>query len=448
MPANINYSRHIALVFLILVSAFAIARSWEFGQAVGGLDHYQFWVVGEAVDHDEVSNPYADAERARMVALYLDRATHGGGSERQIALANNRAVLETYSTPFLYTAMHWLAGGDYETDLARWHAVSLACFVLGVVGICLLLGYSWIATLVVLSALLLYFAPFQSETQVANVNSVQLGGLALVLLLCQRSHRSGESAKYQIGAGALLGCLAMFKPNIVLVVLLVLAALMLQRKTQTFLYQCAGLLIGVGFAFASSSLFFGTASCWLNWMQTIQLIPPEIITPQMGNYSPLLFIAGAGSAGASPALALGLCLPPLAALWVRRHEAKAGGEIPFQRTATLIGIGCVAFVLSANLVWEHYFILTIPLLLSCLRPGIQRIPEDARQWIIERVLPGLALVALMATPTQSLSPLPHETYFPIVQGLGTLILYGLALHQLFLGGLHQEDHEDHERSAA
>ncbi len=174
-------------------------------------------------------------------------------------------------------------------------------------------------------------------------------------------------------------------------------------------------------------------------MQTVQLIPPEIITPQMGNYSPLLFLAGAAFAGASPALALGLCLPAGIGLWVRRDEAAATDEVEIQRTATLIGIGCVAFLLSANLVWEHYFILTIPLLLTCLRPGIQRVPENARQWIIERVLPGFAIVALMATPTQSLSSLPHEIYFPIVQGLGTLILYGLALHQLYA---------DHERSAA
>jgi hypothetical protein len=385
--------------------------------------------VGEAIDHDEVSNPYADAERARMGALYLDRATHGGGSERQVALATHRAVLETYSTPFLYTAMHWLASGDYETDLARWHAVSLLCFVSGVVGICQLLGYSWIATLVVLSALLLYFAPFQSETQVMNVNSVQFGGLALTLLL----HRRGDAAGVQIGAGALLGCVAMFKPNIALVVVLLLAALLIERKTQTFLHQCAGLLLGIGFAFASSSLFFGTAACWSNWLQTVQLIPPEIITAQMGNYSPLLFIAGAGAAGASPVLTLGLCLPVLALLWVRRDEPTVGEPARIQRTTTLVGVGCVAFLLSANLVWEHYFILAIPLLLSCLRPGVQRVPLDPRQWILERVLPGVALFALMATPTQSLSSLPHEIYFPIVQGMGALILYGLALHQLYVG---------------
>jgi len=429
MPATTSHARRIALVFLVLLSVFAMLRSWAFGQSVGGLDHYQFWVVGEAIAHDEVNNPYADDERARMGALYLDRASHGGGSERQISLATHRAVLETYSTPFLYTAMHWLAGGDYETDLARWHAFSLACFVFGVVGICQLLGFSWIPTLVMLSALLLYFAPFRSETQVMNVNSVQLGGLAAILYLLRR----GESAPHQIAAGALFGCLAMFKPNLVLAVALFLVALLIRRKTKTFLVQCGGLSIGVGFAFVSSSFFFGTASCWSNWIQTIRVIPPEIITAQMGNYSPLLLIAGAGAAGATPILFLGLCLPVVVALWVQRNETSFSEIDEFRRTTALVGIGCVAFLLSANLVWEHYFILTIPLLLFCLRPGIERIPEDARQWMMERVLPGVALVALMATPTQSILAIPHEIYFPVLQGLGTLLLYALALQQLFAG---------------
>jgi hypothetical protein len=278
--------------------------------------------------------------------------------------------------------------------------------------------------------MILYFAPFQSETQVLNVNSIQLGSLALILFL----HRLGESTPYQIGAGVLLGCLVMFKPNVVLVVVLLFAAMLIEGKNKALLNQSIGLMIGGGFAFGSSSLFFGTTVCWSNWMQTIALIPPEIITAQLGNYSLLLFVAGAGAAGASPVLALGLCLPVLGALWLRRNDAmETTDDEQWDRTTSLVGIGCVIFLLSANLVWEHYYVLAIPLLLWCLRPGIERIPENPQQWVLERVLPGVALVALMATPTQTLSSLPHQTYFPVVQGLGTLILYGLALHRLILG---------------
>ena len=424
--------RRIAVVLLILLSGYAIAESWSRGQTFAGMDYYQFWVVGEAVEHDGVHNPYTDEERTRIGALFLGRASHDEDAKRQLVVATGRPVLETYSTPFLYAAMHLFASGDYETDYGRWHVISLSSFVAGVVGISRLLGISWIATLIILNALLLRFAPFQSETQVMNVNNVQLGLLALVLTL----QRHVGSAKLLFFAGALLGCATMFKPNIALVSVLLFADLLLTRQFRTLLYQGAGVSSGVALAFASSSAFFGTVECWLGWAQAIQWIPPEIIAVGMGNYAPLPFVAGAGASGYSLVLAIALCLPVVFASWIRRDDPVANVSLQSReqaiREVTRLGIGCSIFLLSANLVWEHYFILTVPLLLSTLCTGIARVPEGAGQWVVERILPGLALLGLMATLTVSLAPLPHEIYFPVVQGGGTLILYGLGLRLLSL----------------
>lgn len=426
--------RSFAVVLLLLLSGYAVIQSWSFGQAFAGMDYYQFWVVGEAVEHDAVHNPYTDEERARIGALFLARATHDSDAKRQSTVAKGRPVLETYSTPFLYTAIHWFASGDYETDYGRWHAISLWSFVAGVVGIARHLGISWLATLVILNALLLRFAPFQSETQVMNVNSVQLGLLALVLVL----QRNGDNARSPFLAGAVLGCATMFKPNIALISVLLLASLLITRQFRTLLHQGLGIATGVVFAFASSSLFFGTVDCWLGWFQTIAWIPPEIITPQMGNYASFPFVAGAAAANYSTASAFALCVPAGIAIWRRRDDpiAPRAGEsqnaAQAVRIVTLYGIGCSAFLLSANLVWEHYFILTIPLLLATLAAGIEQAPETPGQWMVERILPALALLGLMATPTLSLAELPHEIYFPVVQGGGTLILYGLGLRLLSL----------------
>lgn len=436
MRAATDQLRRNAVVLLVLVSGFAMVQSWSFGQALPGLDYYQFWVVGEAVEHDGVRNPYSDTERARMGEMFLGRAARDRDAKRQFAVAKARPVLETYSTPFLYASIHLFSSGDYETDYGRWHAISLWSFVAGVVGIARLLGISWVASLVILSALLLRFAPFQSETQVMNVNSVQLGLLALVLAL----QRDDESLRSLFLAGAVLGVATMFKPNIALVSVLLFASLLITRQYRALLQQGVGVLAGVVFAFASSSLFFGTVECWSNWAQTIQWIPPDIITPQMGNYALLPFVAGESASRYSSALALALCLPAGFVIWKRRDApfAVAKEQSPEQATArrvrvvALFGIGCIAFLLSATLVWEHYFILSVPLLLATLCPGIANAPESPGQWLLERILPGLALVGLMATPTLSVAQLPHEIYFPIVQGSGALILYGLGLRLLAL----------------
>ena len=124
-------------------------------------------------------------------------------------------------------------------------------------------------------------------------------------------------------------------------------------------------------------------------------------------------------------------------IWIQRDDPVDRSAAPNKeqalRAVTLVGIGCAAFLLSANLVWEHYFILIVPLLLATLCTGIGRVPENAGQWVVERILPGLAGLGLLATPTLSLVQLPHEIYFPVVQGGGALISYGLGLRLLSLG---------------
>ena len=424
MSTPSSQTQRAATALLVVLAGLAVAQSWELGQGVAGIDYYQFWVVGEAVEHDGVTNPYTDEERARMGQLFAERANRNGSSSRNIAVASSRSVLETYSTPFLYTAIHGLSSGDYDTDFTRWHFVSLFSFVAGVIGFANLLGYSWLASLVLLCALLLRFAPLQSEVQVLNVNSVQLGLLALVLLLVRKT----DSVIHQVAAGFALGVGAMFKPNIALVVLLLGTAALTRGNVRPLLQQTAGTVAGVGFAFIASVVFFGSAECWIAWSQTIAWIPPEIIKVEMGNYAPLVFVAGEGAAKYSSVFALLLCVPVVVALASSGDKRPAA---PQTQATAMIGLGCGAFILSANLVWEHYYILAIPLLLLALQPGVARRPEGIAQWSFERVLPGIALLGLMATPTYALIGLPHEIYFPLVQGSSVLVLYSLVLARMF-----------------
>lgn len=431
-PRLSQTARRVAIAVLLVLVGLSLVRTWSFGQSAPGIDFYQFWVVGEAIEHDGVTNPFADEERARIGALFLERAIRADDSPRQIAVATHRAVLETYSTPFLYTTIHWLSSGDYETDIARWQAVTLIAFSGGVVGFAYLLGYPWIATLVLLCAFLLRFAPFQSETQVVNVNSVQLALFAGVFFFA----RNRSQAAYQVTAGVVLACAILFKPNTGLVAVLLLASVLIERDFRALTQRMIGLAIGASFAVASSSWFFGGLGAWFAWVHTIVFMPQEITTVEMGNYAPWLGIAGAAGSGFSTPLTIVFCLPIFRALFSRSPTPEfealdACNQHTSRETAALIGLGCCVYLLSANLVWEHYFILTIPLLLVALLPGILTRPETLGQWVGLRIVPGLALVGLMATPTYELVGLPHEVYFPVAQGGGTLILFFFGVHCLF-----------------
>ena len=417
-----NVAQRVASSALLLIAGVALIAAWNTGQSKPGIDYYQFWVGGEAIEHDAVTNPYRDFERARMGALYLERSARQAASPRQHQAASRRPVLETYSTPFLYAAIHALASGDYDRDFTRWHALSLVGFVAAVVGLARLVGFGWTAALALLATLVAGSAPFQSELQVANVNRVQLAVLALgVALSCRR-----RDATHNLAAGALFGACAMFKPNVVLVALFVVAVSAARRDWPSVAQQCTGIAAGALLCFAASSFFFGSASCWLDWMTSLQMIPAGIITASLGNYAALVFLFGEQATAYGLPLAIAASVPVGAAIFSGR-ENEAFDPL---RVVTAAGLGCVVFLLTANLVWEHYMLLAIPLLISVLRDASTKQASGWRGWLSLRILPGAALLGVLATPTFGIAGLPHEVYFPVVQGSALMVLYGLGIAQL------------------
>jgi len=145
--------------------------------STAGVDFYQFWVVGQALGHTDVTDVYSTGGRRRLGAEYLDLARREA-NPRRAAVAEYRQTLETYSTPFLYAVLKTLSGGDYEIDFRNYRLLMLACLVLGVAILARLLGHSLAMTLGAIAVFSAWFAPFTSDMRVGNVNSIQLALLA------------------------------------------------------------------------------------------------------------------------------------------------------------------------------------------------------------------------------------------------------------------------------
>ena len=103
------------------------------------IDFYQFWVVGQEVATGQSGDVYSDLERRRIGRRYLNQA-RGADDPTRRKTAEHRAVLDTFSTPFLYTVFGALSSGDYARDLSRYRALSLLFVVLSVAALCRLLG--------------------------------------------------------------------------------------------------------------------------------------------------------------------------------------------------------------------------------------------------------------------------------------------------------------------
>ena len=58
MPTGPTTLERLAIAALVVGVLFGVERSWSLGQSVAGIDYYQFWAVGEAVEHEGVRDIY------------------------------------------------------------------------------------------------------------------------------------------------------------------------------------------------------------------------------------------------------------------------------------------------------------------------------------------------------------------------------------------------------
>src|SRR5207249_4594757 len=139
-----------------------------------------------------------DESRVRLGRQFLLAAQGPHASPRQRMAAQERAVLQTYSTPLLYSALGALTSGSYESDYRVFQLLSLAAGVGAVALLARLLGYSWLATLAAAVVFSDWYEPFLSDVRVGNVNRLELGLLALFLWL--RGGRQGRGRRVLGGA--------------------------------------------------------------------------------------------------------------------------------------------------------------------------------------------------------------------------------------------------------
>lgn len=415
-----------ASVLLAGLVLLALLSAWEGAGRYGGIDYYQFWVVGQAVDRSEASEVYSGAARQRLGALYLDRLRQEDAPARERRVAGFRRELGTYSTPFLYAVLHAFASGDYGADLDRHRLLSIACLWLAVLGLCRLLRFPLVASPALLLACLVWFEPLHSELRVGNVNALQLAALVLFLLL-QGAERVPA---HRWLAGFVLGVTVAFKPNLVGVAALLVIGWMLPGRPGRLLAGLAGLGLGLLAGFALGSAFFGSPRCWAQWLGAVGSMPPEVMRPDRGNYAPLSLLPWSGGRLASLAVASLLSLLVVAASWRGRSRGEDAQRPEARRLpreeALLIGAGCLVYLLSAPLVWQHYFLLAVPGLVLAFRPA----PGGA-SGLVPTLLAALALLGLSATPIWRLTSLPGEAFFPVAHGLAALLLFGLMLHALW-----------------
>ncbi|HEB88228.1 MAG TPA: DUF2029 domain-containing protein [Deltaproteobacteria bacterium] len=424
-----------AVLLLSLVAFCSILSTAQSLRSVPAIDFYQFWVVGREVAAGSPGNIYSDSERRRIGREALRQAREAGDASR-IRTGRHRVVLETFSTPFLYSVFGALSSGNHDRDLLVFRVLGIVLLGVSVAGLCAFLGHGPVAMIAAVLVFVSWFAPTRSDLLVGNVNILQLAWLVLFLWVSRRfPRRAGHFA-----GGLVLGSGAMFKPNTALVIGLLAVAWLVRRRHEKLLFESIGIGVAVLVAFAWSSAVFGGFGIWWDWWQALSSLPDRIITVALGNYAPARLVED--WLGVDPAVAFGVLTSVLALVAIGQGLRSAGAPIgspadrPDVEDLHVAALAGVMMLLSSPLAWLHYYVATIPLLLIALVPlpdgGIPARPHPARALVLGPMRPWLAMAALIAISMEPLELLGIGDGRERAIGLclGTGLLFGIGLARL------------------
>ena len=385
-------------------------------QRARGVDYYQFWVMSRAAASPASDSLYS-VETSRQIGLeYLDRARSSPESSRIREAAEwnqqtNPDVLDPISTPFYYAAVGSITTGEYDRDYWVYQALGSVAFVLGLIALCRMYHYPWPAALLAATLVLLWFGPLHSDVQAANVNRLQFAALVGVLLLLRRNDARG----FTLG-GLALALLVVFKPNLALVPVLLVATWAILGRVRDLKFGAAGLAAGSTLGFLVGSWLFGSVHCWPDWLGVTQRLLSKPYPIENFNVSLATLIYSNTGLNVSVWLTLGIMASYCACVF--RGKPRGDSDL------LAIGAGCIIPLISVAIAWDHYFLLTLPLLLYFLRPESE---------LLERLLALAALLLIAQSPLNLILPLQSAQQVAIGFAISTTALLVLSLRRVSRG---------------
>ena len=428
------------LLIALLIAASSLAGRWQASGRVSGRDFLHYWAVPHVMSLQRLDNIYSVTGREEIDRVLMREAALPDISERQkvataMSLRIDEGVIDTIATPFLFSVFGLFSSGDYERDYRIYAFVCLICYTLAIITLCRLFRYSTASTVLLLALLTAWFVPLDSDIRVANVNQLQLFLLTLFLWL----QRPKTNLRRNLLSGVVLGLAIMFKPNVLIVPPFIIMAWLVDRYAVRALIVAGGMGIGMGLAFAASSLYFGGVAVWRDWFDILPSVLASTRVLEEGNYGLGPLISSMSGWDASAGILLLSVAAFLFVVWRgRRRSSGASGsggsgsqardDLMFWSAVSGLSIGCAAMLLSAPLVWYHYYVLVIPLALYAFRPNNNSDKTDAEGSLV-RVLALLAIVIFTPIPTALL--LPSHTVTSVLLNLAVIGLGALGLYDLW-----------------
>lgn len=433
--------RELLIIFLLIVVAI---RGFWLASVIPapGIDYYQFWLVGQAERRAEIADIYSSQGRDQLLQIGKQLRSEAPDSRRLAAAVDYRKNIETFSTPFLYLAVHSIATGRYNVDFKTFQGLGLACMGLAIALLCRMRRLPWTTAGLVLLTLLTCSDALAVNAQVGNVNTFQVGAIALYLWLL----RGPPSISRQVVSGVVLGALIMLKPTLGLVAPFVCIGWAARGEWRRIVHHCAGVVLGSLAAMVASSIFLGSAGAWLEWLSALSYLEQaRERSVRLGNFCISRLASELGAPDISLPLLGTSVLATAFVTWVANRVRVTGpatdqpnktggaGMQTYDRDYLAVALGCATSVVAFRLVWLHYYLLLAPLAIYLLRPiSPLALPVGSPRWERFRMsLIGLAIVAVLGGPMQIL-PFSGNVYVLATSfSLGAMMLMLIGLVELY-----------------
>src|ERR1700680_61352 len=380
---------------VLLVSAFAlagIARLWQLSEITSPIDFLSFYATSRLAESAGFSFYPLKTHRTLLVQWQAPHARPA--SKREAAATSYWNDFATSGSPFFYATLRLITAGPFERAYQRWRVVAILALAasLGVLGY--EAGASAALVVTLLAWVAVVFRPTAEDVRVANLNLLLLlmiaGWVALI---------AGPAPWRQFASGVVLAALIAWKPLLLYVpVFTVLGAwrdraaergpqarLLRWTVATAPLGQLSGLAAGTALAFMVGAVYLGSAKAWGTWLHGLGHPPSAVVALEIGNVSLVHSLLG-HTPSWLPAVAIAAAAAPIAFRKLRRRDERRG--VAAMRRS---GLGIVLFYLISPLVWPHYLLLVVPLVLALLASGRANVSS---QWSA-LVIVGLALTGFL-----------------------------------------------------
>ncbi len=420
-----------ALALALLLLTHVLLVQWQRTAKSPMIDFYTLWSVPRALAIQPVDNIYAPSGQRQMASLLRQQATRSGISPSQQAAMDITSQLyqdriDATGSPLIYATVGLLATGNYPLDRALFATLALACSISSLALLCLIVGYSLLSILLCLCFFIGSYEPLLSDVQVGNVNQIQLLFVSLFIYLIATERRGW--------AAGVIGAATMLKPNLLPILLLDIAVVIIDKRHRALTQLLAGALLGIAISYAIPMWYFHKPGIWIDFAASIPATLGLSYSLDSGNVGLSALVFSITHMHVSlfvmTTIASAFCYTVYATRPNGSRAARGSSEPPRKRVGAakheafcVAGIGGALMLLSANLVWIHYYVLVIPTAIYLLRPAA----ADESQWL-RRCLTLAALLLLSSAADDMVTTTFDQS---IMMNTALLLVTALTMGQLW-----------------